>query len=1363
MSSKEDRIQKKYDELNRENKPIEHWKNKAKELRIPEGQLNKYQLMRVIATKMIEQGSAESSRTVQTTKTPPNTKTPPTKPPTYEPQSKKPAREKPKTKKGEEEVKDEETEAEDVAFEENRIYGEDEINDMTVTKIQEQFAKFYPTAKMNKSIKKEDAVKQYLKEQEKYYINQFGKLIKDNTAPGNFNEDIIKFYKFFLDSTNVAEFMITNEHPRMQELIQKSKGGPQDSSQDALIEFVMTRYYKQQLKVSDFVYLMAKNPTMAQEIQEEGDDPDVPYNIETFADQLKEKYKNGVIRAYNVKSAADYKKWFEQQSKPVFPSTFYYGYDENKVDWRHDESELNALRQLFYETYHEPEKNTEVQRRIMKRIENQRIDRDTMFSYLADRFLLNQDVRTAQKTFPNWQNIKESRESARNQLAIESHDFYIGGFNKEKPSNIFYTYLPYDPVTNLVVGTIKSGEQQGGSISKQPSPVSPLAIKKVALQDISFRDTPGPNTPGPNTSFQTPFTPVPRKETKEEIRARLLERQRRESTAITSNVKGAENVVEGTTAKQRLQKNLDEREYEIIDEEEDEIRRVFPADMRNVSAISAQSAESFRSATSDDFNPVFSPGQLEPEPMPGQGENRRSFVPALTTKALDLTKEKFGTPPQGTIDTSVYIQGARTGNTPSPLRRMKFLEERELMESSIAKPVTKLSGRFTTDTQTSPPPPDLRNELQAAINDLEEARNDNLASSQTIAQLIREKDEVQQELIAYKGAEKLDKQQRLTEVRQQKQEKERIEKELKAQRDEIANQKDEIARLKSVEDNLKTKESELAALQTKLDQETKLRNISKTRNDSLTTEIASYKSREATLIREKEQLQRDLASSEINVRLLKQQNTTGAENVEAIKKATETLNAQLATANSRLTEFESKTPQLVAERNRLKEDLETAKKQLQELDKELDEKVQRFRDLDVENIGLKQTNTQLKQSIEGLEYRIQQNNEDIKAFNEQIMELTEANAKLTEQYDEIIGGYTEYQEFYQKNQKIVENYKLLQEDHQKISAELEQSKLENQNIAQALQEEQNKNVDEDMNSPSSRKKLSTEKFAAARSEILGSPNPMNRSFTDLPAYNPTTGGYDVSQDVPGLRSYQGGRPTPEQLRTMTFNQPNVGVGQALVFAPRVLRPAVNEGLSTNIEKFLDDLNFTIVNINGMAGGQIQRPFIINGEPINDYDDINIVMRKYDLKWEEISKNVALAKKICQYAFGENGGDTDFGKLNTNLKYAMKIGAFPFKYERKEGEKREAKLQNVAYLPNQGMGRVVDSDLGTIIIPGQSKYSIRREGLNYVVHGGGQKRAFGSARDAQYFVSSGAFGRKSYGPITERIFGTPMKNLSQAIY
>jgi hypothetical protein len=117
-----------------------------------------------------------------------------------------------------------------------------------------------------------------------------------------------------------------------------------------------------------------------------------------------------------------------------------------------------------------------------------------------------------------------------------------------------------------------------------------------------------------------------------------------------------------------------------------------------------------------------------------------------------------------------------------------------------------------------------------------------------------------------------------------------------------------------------------------------------------------------------------------------------------------------------------------------------------------------------------------------------------------------------------------------------------------------------------------------------------------------------------------------------------------------------------------------------------------------------------------------------------------------------------------IEAARKDGAWPLVYQPKFGDVTTQKLKNVAFLPDaKTQGRVVNSDLGTVIIPGQSNYTLRREGLNYVVHSAGKKQAFGSAKDASYFISSGGFGRKSYGPVTERVFGTPTKNLSQAIY
>ena len=78
-------------------------------------------------------------------------------------------------------------------------------------------------------------------------------------------------------------------------------------------------------------------------------------------------------------------------------------------------------------------------------------------------------------------------------------------------------------------------------------------------------------------------------------------------------------------------------------------------------------------------------------------------------------------------------------------------------------------------------------------------------------------------------------------------------------------------------------------------------------------------------------------------------------------------------------------------------------------------------------------------------------------------------------------------------------------------------------------------------------------------------------------------------------------------------------------------------------------------------------------------------------------------------------------------------------------------------------RTVTSDLGTFVIPGQSNYALRRQGLNYVVTSAGKSQSFASERDANYFIQTGGFGRKTYGPITERVFGTPTKNISQAIY
>lgn len=122
-----------------------------------------------------------------------------------------------------------------------------------------------------------------------------------------------------------------------------------------------------------------------------------------------------------------------------------------------------------------------------------------------------------------------------------------------------------------------------------------------------------------------------------------------------------------------------------------------------------------------------------------------------------------------------------------------------------------------------------------------------------------------------------------------------------------------------------------------------------------------------------------------------------------------------------------------------------------------------------------------------------------------------------------------------------------------------------------------------------------------------------------------------------------------------------------------------------------------------------------------------------------------------------------GNVRTGMKdqlYANKI--LPLRFQPLTSEYKQGPVvKTIANLP--GRERTVTSDLGTIVIPGQSNYALRRQGLNYVVTSAGKSQSFASERDANYFIQTGGFGRKTYGPITERVFGTPTKNISQAIY
>lgn len=229
--------------------------------------------------------------------------------------------------------------------------------------------------------------------------------------------------------------------------------------------------------------------------------------------------------------------------------------------------------------------------------------------------------------------------------------------------------------------------------------------------------------------------------------------------------------------------------------------------------------------------------------------------------------------------------------------------------------------------------------------------------------------------------------------------------------------------------------------------------------------------------------------------------------------------------------------------------------------------------------------------------------------------------------------------------------------------------------------------------------------------------------------------------------------SPQQRRLIpgsplisTQNIPVVGANPALP-AMRDDRPTGSQG------EFAYNASYDIENL--------RKQIILPNQVIDTYDEFEQKLNNLNISWNELSSDTRIAKNIVRIFFAQRRNDAE---LQRTIKIARKSGAFPFVYKPKYGDTTTQQLKNIAFLPDaKTQGRIVNSDLGTVIIPGQSNYTLRREGLNYVVHSAGKKQTFGSAKDASYFVSSGGFGRKTYGPVTERVFGYPTKNLSQAIY
>lgn len=245
---------------------------------------------------------------------------------------------------------------------------------------------------------------------------------------------------------------------------------------------------------------------------------------------------------------------------------------------------------------------------------------------------------------------------------------------------------------------------------------------------------------------------------------------------------------------------------------------------------------------------------------------------------------------------------------------------------------------------------------------------------------------------------------------------------------------------------------------------------------------------------------------------------------------------------------------------------------------------------------------------------------------------------------------------------------------------------------------------------------------------------------------------------PGNNMNRGARGSVQSVTGPIFGGGGGGGGggtpsQAGIFDPR--RPATRDSRDFGSQsKFARVMSRELESKHSRAALNLDP----QGYNVSSSGDFETKMQRLGIEYVDLTSDTDYLRRILEAHFR-----SDMSTKKNLIESARKDGAWPLVYQPKYGDVTTQKLKNVAFLPTQTQGRVVNSDLGTVIIPGQSNYTLRREGLNYVVHSAGKKQTFGSAKDASYFVSSGGFGRKTYGPVTERVFGYPTKNLSQAIY
>lgn len=221
---------------------------------------------------------------------------------------------------------------------------------------------------------------------------------------------------------------------------------------------------------------------------------------------------------------------------------------------------------------------------------------------------------------------------------------------------------------------------------------------------------------------------------------------------------------------------------------------------------------------------------------------------------------------------------------------------------------------------------------------------------------------------------------------------------------------------------------------------------------------------------------------------------------------------------------------------------------------------------------------------------------------------------------------------------------------------------------------------------------------------------------------------------------------------------NLGINMN-AFQPRG-ELTINEG---EIDTFLRDLNLAI-SIAVQKGSSIDyRLYPMSNEGNFKYTNPSVNSWNSAVEWlkkrgmTDLFDITSDPKSLNYIIQSLQSPGSKGSKLKPIYEQLVKSGVLPLRYKPMYNQPTEQKLKNVVYLPKSNQ---VFTE--TVIIPGQRPYTIKRNASNYEVTSGTNKKTLASITEAQNFIKQGGFSRK-YGPQTERSFGIPIKNLSQAIY